>query len=66
MKASELIKKLENLKAKFGDKDVFVYDCDFGDFNKIDEVVGVEDDESFVLESDSDINGFAIVPGHSA
>ena len=31
---------------------------------KIDELVGVKDDESFVLESDSDIDGFAIVPGH--
>jgi hypothetical protein len=66
MKASELIKKLENLKAKFGDKEVFVYDCDFGDFNEIDECVGVDDDECFVVESDSDINGFAVVPGHLA
>ena len=64
MKATELIKKLENLKAKFGDKEVFVYDS--GDFNEIDELVGVDDDECFVLESDSDINRFAIVPGHSA
>lgn len=63
MKASELIKKLENLKDKFGDKEVFVYDCDFIDFKKIDEVAGV-DDECFVLRSDLDINGFAIVPGH--
>lgn len=61
MKASELIKKLENLKDKFGDKEVFVYDC--GDFDKIDELVGVDDDECFVLESDLDVNGFAIVPG---
>lgn len=62
MKASELIKKLEKLKAKFGDREVFVYDC--GDFDKIDELVGVDDDECFVLERDSDVNGFAIVPGH--
>lgn len=66
MKASELIKKLENLKAKFGDKEVFSYDSDFSEFNKIDDLTGVDDDENFVEDSDVDINGFVIIPGHLA
>lgn len=66
MKASELIKKLENLKAKFGDKEVFSYDSDFSEFNKIDDLTGVDDDENFVEDSDFDINGFVIIPGHLA